>query len=417
MSELFKKAVEAARALILSYAFLCDSRKEARFFSRAGKIGFVNAFCRILKLCRKTTQVELIEMFWDGEDASSVPSKQAFSEAREKIKPEAFETLFRNGAELGYSSADIPRFHDHRLCAIDGSTIAMENSKELLSFFHCAGRKASACTARASLLVDCFKGNIYDGIIDDYKTGERELALRHIKRLAAFDNQKSIVLFDRGYCSKALIAECFHLKIRFLMRIRDRWCMEIASKTPSGSYAELIYKGTTYRIRVIKLALPSGDIETLFTDIDFLTQEEFLALYAKRCKIETDYDVLKNKIQLENFSGKTVNAVKQDFFASLFIANLAFYAKIDTDTKIEDDTEKKDNKHKYQANINVLIGALRPKLIEVLLEPDSNQRDKRFAAFINLVARFRTPADTDRASPRKPPRQGKKFFISKKSCF
>ncbi len=58
------------------------------------------------------------------------------------------------------------------------------------------------------------------------------------------------------------------------------------------------------RIRVIKAALPSGEIEALLTN---LTEEQLPAaeageLYFKRWGIETAYDTLKSKLQLENFS-------------------------------------------------------------------------------------------------------------------
>lgn len=46
-------------------------------------------------------------------------------------------------------------------------------------------------------------------------------------------------------------------------------------------------------------------------------------LYDKRWGIEVLYDDLKNKIELENFTGDSVMAIEQDFFATALFANFA----------------------------------------------------------------------------------------------
>jgi hypothetical protein len=46
---------------------------------------------------------------------------------------------------------------------------------------------------------------------------------------------------------------------------------------------------------------------------------------------------LKNKLQLENFTGKTVLSVFQDFYACMFLSNVATFAKYITDAKIQAD--------------------------------------------------------------------------------
>ena len=42
----------------------------------------------------------------------------------------------------------------------------------------------------------------------------------------------------------------------------------------------------------------------------------------KRWGIETFFGVLKGRLNLENFSGKTAESVKQDFYSTIFISNL-----------------------------------------------------------------------------------------------
>ncbi|MBI1925109.1 hypothetical protein HYR99_12780 [Candidatus Poribacteria bacterium] len=48
----------------------------------------------------------------------------------------------------------------------------------------------------------------------------------------------------------------------------------------------------------------------------------FKDLYYFRWGVETFFDWVKNRLNLENFTGKSVEAVKPDFYATLFISRL-----------------------------------------------------------------------------------------------
>lgn len=56
------------------------------------------------------------------------------------------------------------------------------------------------------------------------------------------------------------------------------------------------------------------------------TYEEIVSLYAKRWGVETTYHYLKNIELLECFSGESVTAVLQDFYASVLMLNIAALA-------------------------------------------------------------------------------------------
>jgi IS4 transposase len=49
----------------------------------------------------------------------------------------------------------------------------------------------------------------------------------------------------------------------------------------------------------------------------------FAELYHRRWGIETDFRRLKQTLTLDNFSGRSVTAVKQDFHAAQLLKNLA----------------------------------------------------------------------------------------------
>lgn len=59
-------------------------------------------------------------------------------------------------------------------------------------------------------------------------------------------------------------------------------------------------------MRVIKFELESGTIETLVTNLfdETISLEDFKELYFKRWGTEVKYNEIKNKLQVQNFTGK-----------------------------------------------------------------------------------------------------------------
>ena len=83
------------------------------------------------------------------------------------------------------------------------------------------------------------------------------------------------------------------------------------------------YKGEWgLRVRALKFDLPSGEVETLITNLFDMRMgvKAFRELYFKRWPVETEYDIVKNKLEIEHFSGLTENAIKQEFYATMFMA-------------------------------------------------------------------------------------------------
>lgn len=122
-------------------------------------------------------------------------------------------------------------------------------------------------------------------------------------------------------------------------------------------------------VRITKIILNTGEEEYLFSNIlleDFDTKE-VSNLYSKRWKIETAYDVIKNKLYVENFSGKKEVIIEQDFYVQILLLNMIQDLKNDANRKLEAEG-KKDLKYDYKINMNVFIGTFR----EYLRDRDSS---------------------------------------------
>jgi len=82
---------------------------------------------------------------------------------------------------------------------------------------------------------------------------------------------------------------------------------------------------TPLKVRLLRIELGDGGIEVLATslmDYNLYPYELFKEIYFQRWPVEEDYKLLKSRIEIANFTGKSVLAVQQDFYARVFMATL-----------------------------------------------------------------------------------------------
>jgi hypothetical protein len=347
-------------------------------------------------------------------------TQQSFSEARQKLKWEAIQELFElimNEIYTGYTE----RWNDYRVMAIDGSKVALPSDKKLRKYFGTAGGGSTSVTAQGSMLYDVYNDTIVDALLEPMSTDERTLAVRHIEtlqKLASFG--KELIIFDRGYASIELVNTLVEANINFLMRVRRKFNTEIDEMKTEEGVVTLRKKGEkAAAVRVVKIALPGGEIETLITNLrdKKFDGEAFKALYFKRWPIETKYDELKNKLEIENFSGRTITAIKQDFYATMYLSNMASAFYWDAQEKVVEERRDKDNKYEYHVNVNHEIGVLKDKFIAAIIEPDDTKRNKLIDKILEQLSSRVTPFRPNRSVPRnKTPRKANFHHNQKSNC-
>ena len=174
--------------------------------------------------------------------------------------------------------------------------------------------------------------------------------------------------------------------------------------------------GKRARVRVVKFDLPSGETETLLTNYykRTMTIEDYKALYFMRWPVEIKYDIVKNKIQLENFTGRTVEAISQDFYTCMYLANMVAIFKAEADPEIHEQRKDKDNKYEYQANTNEIVGSMRGRFIEACLEQSPAKSKHLIDTIMFEIKRSVVPIRPDRVVPRsKTPRRMKHYHNKK----
>ncbi len=110
----------------------------------------------------------------------------------------------------------------------------------------------------------------------------------------------------------------------------------------------------------------------------------FKELYFLRWGIECKYKEIKSSIQIEEFSCKKPIAIKQDFYASIYLSMLAGIVKKQSDKEIV--LMDKNTKYKYQSNRNFILNKLFKNLIKMLIHP--RKRKKIIEEIVEKAKKF-----------------------------
>jgi IS4 transposase len=279
----------------------------------------------MLSMVKESTQNALERVFPQLQKENLHMSQQAFSAARQKIKWEAFEELHQTSVTGSYQE-EWKTWRGYRVMAVDGSFIQLPSDAELIKYYGGLGHEQTAATALVSLLYDLENDIVVDAKIRPIAENERALAEEHLRVLQGLDSykkgHKELIIFDRGYPSHELVKSLSDKEIAYVMRVQKGFIREEAL---GGAKEGRVMLGKTgLRVRAVRIPLTSGEDELLITNLTKAEMEygAFGELYHKRWGIETKYQELKQKLETENFSGRLVDNVKQDFYAMMTAANM-----------------------------------------------------------------------------------------------
>ena len=163
-------------------------------------------------------------------------------------------------------------------------------------------------------------------------------------------------------------------------------------------------------IRLIRVELDDGEIEVLATSLsDSKTYpiSIFKELYHLRWPVEEQYKVFKVRIEIENFSGKSVLAVYQDFHAKVFTTNLTtILARPAQEVVTQDSAEKK-----YSCQVNMTNALSKMKDTIVLLLHDLSMVPRLLISLWQLMIKTIEPIRPGRSYPRIMRVKPKKFPV------
>ena len=310
----------------------------------------------------------------------------AYSQARYKLKHTAFIELNQT-AIVGtlYGDDHYHKFWGFRVLAVDGSKIVLPDTPEVREEFGTiawTNGKTSEIQgerpyALASVLYDMLNRVALDAALAEAKAYEVDLAVAHL----AYTRAGDLLIMDRNYPSYRMLAEmCQHgrdfvarcsaasFAVARQMLKGEGADSQIATLTPCAEQMPLIKQLKLPRaltVRFVRVRLSTGEYEVLVTsllDEVLYPSAEFLLLYHLRWGIETFYGLLKTRLELENFTGTGPEAVKQDFYATVYLSGLE---SLLTDTA-QAQLDAKNTQYPQTVNRAVSFNALKNQAFDLL---------------------------------------------------
>ena len=380
-------------------------------FTRDRKLTF-NNLITIIIIFKSSIQREL-DSFFKALSKSDFKirevTKGALTQARAKLNPWAFIRLNEVAVNTFYSQAEYYGWNGMRTLAIDGTRLVLPNHPSVVEEFgqHKFGPNADSerSLATASMLYDVLNQVTIDAQIAPYASSENDLLMKHLDKVKEGD----LLLLDRGYPCFWLLFLLKARKIEFCVRLKDNWWLRVKEFTEStdkermvtfrlpkkdrnklAGFPHMQVKDAEIICRLVKVELANGETEILCTsllDTEKFLHEDFDTLYHYRWNEEESYKLLKSRIELENFSGKTARAVKQDFHAKIFLMTLcATYAHPIEEKVLQEYKADQNRKHDQKINRTNAISMTQDIMIAILIR---KQFEKALSAFDEIIARTR----------------------------
>lgn len=382
-------------------------------------MSFVQYILFILQKTGRSLQAALNTFFLSMGSEPGNYSKQAFSKGRLRIKPEAIRQLFDFTVQDFYNRTEYKTFEGYRILAIDGTKLNLPNTTELENEFGVqTSQGAPQVQALVSGLYDIQNKVMVDTRISSCKSSERDHAADLIDGLRNYPSIKNLIVMDRGYPSAELLHQIQNEGHAYVVRCCTEFirAMKLNGEDCVIEHCFARTKKTPLKLRIVKISLPDGKQEIIATN---LLSEEFspnklAQIYKMRWGIETNYNNIKNKLCVENFTGTSKIVILQDFYATMLLWNLTGMMMFDLQEEIESAHNSDSSKNEYKLNIAMTISTLKERVVELVM-CENKRRSKRILRQIkNALKKSVVAISTNRNFPRKRKHSALKFHNNSK---
>lgn len=383
------KLIGFIKKFFVSEDFISRHKSSPQDFTRKRQLPFDTLICFLINLPKGSYQDELDHLFKainHSECFERIVSKSALCKARNKLKYESFIELNQHAVGFFYEKFSPLKWYGFNLLAIDGSTVRLPNTEEVIKHFGPweANSPNQRPVARISQLFDVLNKITVDAIISPKEKGERELAHQHFINLMLDD----LILMDRGYPAYWLYQVILSMQANFCARVpvssskiikkfynsekKEKIISFPASYQSKEKCVEMGLNTEPLKLRLIRIELESGETEILITsllDQDKYPLEIFSELYHERWPIEEDYKVMKSRIEIENFTGKSVLSVYQDFHAKVLSKNITAILAFPTALAIM--RKLTDRKYLYRFNFTQTLSKMKDTIVVLFNRSES----------------------------------------------
>ena len=442
---------------IISNELKMKFKKSEKDFTRNRKLPFENTVILILQKGAKSLQLRLNEFSLNLWKKLETITTSAYVQAKNKISYELFlhlnvDLIIKNYYNIEINKAWYETWANFRLLATDGSQIRLPDEKEVKEKYWTTKIKNSKWDQweythwLLSVIYDPLNNLALDSILERWNYSERALAIKNIINLEKTLNikEKDLLLYDRWYYSSFLFAIILAYNKEVLFRLKRKTCKDadelfekdckinskivtIQVENKEKEYEENYWikldkkLEETITVRLVRIILSTWEIEVLATsllDEEKYDTEIFKELYFKRWRIEVYYDVLKNRLGVENFTWKNIESVLQDLHSSIYLSNYETIMTRAHNMELEAKTKQKNLRNKQKVNKQVSFNIIKNRVMDLFLN-DRNIDD--IMEELSIIFNTNTTQERIwRTSSRKNTTHSKSLHFQKrkkKSCF
>lgn len=393
-------------------------------FTRTRKLPPYRLMLQMFAQKGKTQLSELMNLYKDLDTNLDV-STVAFFNARMKFNPYALKLMSRDFLSEIYDreNESFVKLNGYYVTAVDGSDFVLPSTDDnAMKYGRATNNSVNLeeddypVEGKLSVIYDCINKCIFDSEIGEYKHSERDFASKHLKSLKEIIRVPTITIFDRGYFSMRLVDQMIEDHQKFLFRlpkgVLNRYVDQVScgedkifdvtfNRVQTNDYREdrkfrMKLMNTVYQLRIVKIPIVNADTGKIDEEIlvTNLSQDEFdiealKELYHLRWEIETAYNILKNKMKIEEFSGYRERLILQDIYACIWLYNIIMMRIIE----INEENEIPEERYKYEMkrNINITIGIVKTYFVKSIILAGKEESVEYFNTYTGLINKYLVP--------------------------
>lgn len=375
-------------------------------------------------VCRKgrTLKIELREFGRDrGMDGAI--SAPGYLKQREKLNPAALAALMRHHAAQVYADGDAPTWRGMHVLAVDGSTCNVPTNAATLEAY--GGSPAESGRVQAfcglSAVYDVIARQVVGLEVTAGGFDERSFVPLHVESAReAVGAEPFVLVMDRGYPSFPLLAWLSDNGVPYLMRAQSPFMRaEFGDAAKAGGDAtcefafgyqrianarkrdpvafEALLSHDPIEVRCVLVDIGGEAPEKLVTNLPAsFTPGDLRELYHLRWGVETCFQMLKDRLQVENMTGTRPVLIEQDVYAAAYLLNVAFDIANEADAAALAAGAAERYGHEMTVNRSFALGVVKDELLEMIMA-DGPERDSMMSRIVRELSSCLVPVRRNRS--------------------
>jgi hypothetical protein len=273
-----------------------------------------------------------------------------------------------------------------RLLAVDGSRINL--SKLLHNEGFKFGTNNQYCYGLMSSIHD-----IEHDIPINYTIFKNIDEREALKNQLIYLHEGDILIMDRGYYSKEMLALLTEHNIKTMFRLKEEHFEKYLVDEPNNctKMITIIFGDKEIQFKLIRYMV-GEDYHYLGTTIYGKIFSYYVDLYRKRWQIETHFKHSKYDLSLKDLKSITENGIRQDVAIHQFICIVSFYFKSALEKTID---------HNYKLRSTTFLSVIPNRIIYLLFyESDEENIFEAINEILNELIKTKTKVRPNRSFPR-----------------